>query len=101
MAKYSELVALLEWADKKKAPLTTEKPKVKNQFKEFMKLQKELDEFNKWKKDEEKKNEKKPEAEGLLKDWTVTQKTLLGIFLGPPVGLAYVKMLGTMAAQLH
>jgi hypothetical protein len=104
MSKYSEMMALLEFASKKGEPKLV-KQKKDFTFKDFLKFQKEMEEFEKYKKDQEKlnkKEDKKPEPK-----FTLMQKTAFFALAGPPLGVLYVfGLLGlarsiSMAAGVH
>ncbi len=70
-----------------------EKPtKIKKEFtlRDFIKFQKELEEFEKWKKENEKKNEKKPDDKKKDGFFTVPQITMLLVASFPITAPLYV-----------
>lgn len=102
MAKYSEVVALLEWADKK---ANTKPPKSKSRgFKqkefdpiEYVRKEKEkVERWEKFLKDQEKinkKEEKKPESKDMTRLFFGLEWFIIGILSYPIVGPAYQAMM--------
>lgn len=99
MAKYGELVALLEWAEKKnKVPtkFSRKEPSIRDMIK-FQKELAEFEEFQEFRKKKDKKDEKKDEKKDGM---GVVQKTILLTFLSPFVGLGYVWLFAVLLKRI-
>jgi len=91
MSKYSELLAIMEFAkntSKDKEPKRWRKKKEPDFINQLVDYQDKVEKFNKWLKTQEKEDKKKDHS--LFKDWTVGQKTAFFTILGPPMGIAYI-----------
>ena len=86
MSKYSEMMALLEFASKKGEPKLI-KHKKSFSFKDYLKFQQEMELYEKHKKDYEKLHEKKEEKKP---KFTIVQKTVFFALAGPPMGILYL-----------
>lgn len=90
MSKYSEMLAIMEFAKnagKDKEPKRWRKKKEPDFINQLVEYQEKVEKFNKWLKtqDKEKKTPTSP-----FTDWSVAQKTAFFTILGPPMGIAYI-----------
>lgn len=98
MSKYGDLVALLEWADRKKTP--SEKPERKTKpdlLSDLIKQQQDWEKFQKYLKDQEKLNKKEDNPKkGLLGDVSTGDLAMIlmsSFFLFGPVYYYYLTKL--------